>query len=103
MMQVAIMQIIRMAGMSDSHMAAGGFVLVVVPLMLGAGTHRDDPPARDVTRQSILASLGPCSVGSPSIQRWDARVPAMAHSAAGDIADRGAHVYCTMVSVDTWN
>jgi hypothetical protein len=48
MMQVTIMQIIGVAGMSDSHMAAGGFVLMVVPLMLGAGTHRD-PPRRDAT------------------------------------------------------
>ena len=48
MLQVTIMQIIGVAGMSDSHMAAGGFVLMVVPLMLGAGTHRD-PPRRDAT------------------------------------------------------
>jgi hypothetical protein len=46
MMQVTIMQIIGVAGMSDSHMAAGDFVLMVVPLMLGAGAHRD-PPTRD--------------------------------------------------------
>jgi hypothetical protein len=53
MMQVTIMQIIGVAGMCDSHMAAGGFVLMVVPLMLGAGTHRD-PPRRDATRWSVL-------------------------------------------------
>jgi hypothetical protein len=48
MMQVTIMQIIGVAGMSDGHMAAGGFVLMVVPLMLGAGAHRD-PPRKDAT------------------------------------------------------
>jgi hypothetical protein len=40
MMQVTVMQVIGVVGMSDSHMAAGGFVPMVVPLMLGAGTHR---------------------------------------------------------------
>jgi hypothetical protein len=48
MMQVTIMQIIGVARMSDSHMTAGDFVLMAVPLMLGAGTHRD-PPTRDAT------------------------------------------------------
>ena len=48
MMQVTIMQIIGVAGMSDGHMAACGLVLMVVPLMLGAGTHRD-PPRKDAT------------------------------------------------------
>jgi hypothetical protein len=38
-MQVTIMQIVGVAGMNDSHMAAGDAVLMVVPLMLGAGTH----------------------------------------------------------------
>ena len=47
-MQVTIMQIIGVAGMSDSHMAAGDVVLMVVPLMLGAGTHCE-PPRRDAT------------------------------------------------------
>jgi hypothetical protein len=52
-MQVAIMQIIGVAGMSDSHMAAGEPVLMAVPLMLGAGTHRDSP-GRDAARRSVL-------------------------------------------------
>jgi hypothetical protein len=42
-MQMAIMQIIDVAGMTDSHMAAGEPVLMAVPLMLGAGAHRDSP------------------------------------------------------------
>jgi hypothetical protein len=53
MMQVTIMQIIGVAGMSDGHVAAGDFVLMVVPLMLGAGTHRD-PPTRDASSRSVL-------------------------------------------------
>jgi hypothetical protein len=52
-MQVTIMQIIRVVGMSDSHVAAGRRVLMVVPLMLGAGSHRD-PPRRDATSRSLL-------------------------------------------------
>ena len=42
-MQVTIMQIIGVPGMSDRHMAAGGFVLMAVPLMPGASTHRNPP------------------------------------------------------------
>jgi hypothetical protein len=42
-MQVAIVQIIDVAGMGDRHMAAGEPVLMAVPLMLGAGAHRDSP------------------------------------------------------------
>ena len=61
MMQVTIMQIIGVAGMSDSHMAAGDFVLMVVPLMSGAGTHRD-PPNRDATHEVYSRSC-PCSAG----------------------------------------
>jgi hypothetical protein len=52
-MQVTIVQIVGVAGMNDSHMAAGDAVLMVVPLMLGAGTHRD-PPRRDAIGQSVL-------------------------------------------------
>lgn len=52
-MQVTIMEIIGVVAMSDSHMAAGGFVLMAVPLMFGAGTHRD-PPRRDATSRSVL-------------------------------------------------
>ena len=42
-MQVAIMQIVGVAGMSDSHVSAGGPVLMAVPLMLLAVSHRDSP------------------------------------------------------------
>jgi hypothetical protein len=42
-MQMAIMQIVDVAGMSDSHMAAGEPALMAVPLMLGACAHRDSP------------------------------------------------------------
>jgi hypothetical protein len=52
-MQVAIMQIIDVAGMSDRHMAAGEPVLMAVPLMLGAGAHRDSP-GRDAAYRSVL-------------------------------------------------
>src|ERR1700739_579831 len=54
MMQVTIMQIIGMAGMGDGHMAAGGLVLMVVSRMLGAGSHRDDPPIKDASGQTML-------------------------------------------------
>ena len=53
MMQVTIMQIIGVAGMSDSHMATGDLVPMAVPLMRGAGAHRD-PPTRDATPPSLL-------------------------------------------------
>jgi hypothetical protein len=52
-MQVTIMQIIGVAGMSDSHMAAVDSVLMAVPLMSGAGVHRG-PPGRDAARRSVL-------------------------------------------------
>jgi hypothetical protein len=52
-MQVTIMQIVGVAGMNDSHMAAGDAVLMIVPLMLGAGTHWD-PPRRDAVGESVL-------------------------------------------------
>jgi hypothetical protein len=42
-MQVAIMQIIGVVGMSDSHMAAGESVLMAVTLVLSARAHRDSP------------------------------------------------------------
>jgi hypothetical protein len=52
-MQVAIMQIIGVACMSDGHVAAAGSVLMAVPLMLGAVVHRD-PPIRDAICPSVL-------------------------------------------------
>jgi hypothetical protein len=52
-MQVTIMQIVGVAGVNDSHMAASDAVLMVVPLMLGAGTHWD-PPRRVAMGQTLL-------------------------------------------------
>jgi hypothetical protein len=37
------MQIVGVAGVHDSHMAAGESVLMAVLLMLGAYVHRDPP------------------------------------------------------------
>jgi hypothetical protein len=59
-MQVAIVQIIDVAGMTDSHMAAGEPVLMVVPLMLGAGAHCDSP-RRDAAQRSVLPQRHPYS------------------------------------------
>jgi hypothetical protein len=45
-MQVTIMQIIGVAGMSDGQVATGESMLMAMPLMFRAGVHRD-PPIRD--------------------------------------------------------
>ena len=42
-LQVAIMQIVCVAGVNDGHVAASESVLMDVLLMLGAYTHRDPP------------------------------------------------------------
>jgi hypothetical protein len=56
-MQVTIMQIIGVAGMSDSHVAAGESVLMAVPLMLGAGVHREPPiSGRCLTKRTPIAT-----------------------------------------------
>jgi hypothetical protein len=65
-MQVAIMQIIDVVGMSDSHMAAGEPVLMAVPLMLGAGTHRDSPE-RTLLDEAYSPSGVHTAVGSVSL------------------------------------
>jgi hypothetical protein len=42
-MQVAIIEIISVTAMNDSHMTAGESVLMAVPWMLGVCAHRDPP------------------------------------------------------------
>src|ERR1700722_6196963 len=66
-MQVTIMQIIGVGGMSDSHMAAGDVVLMVVPLMLGGHAGEYEKSEIDVAEKLELCSL--LNEDHPSEQR----------------------------------
>jgi hypothetical protein len=47
-LQVAIKQIVCMAGVNDGHVSAGESVLMGVLLVLGMETHRDPPRCKGI-------------------------------------------------------
>jgi hypothetical protein len=47
-LQVAILQIVCMAGVNDGHVTASESVLMGVLIVLGADTHRDPPRCREI-------------------------------------------------------